>query len=36
MPLIGQDLVLRMGALDEDGALSGAAALVLAGQLGVT
>jgi predicted NBD/HSP70 family sugar kinase len=36
MPLLGQDLVLRMGALDEDGALSGAAALVLAGQLGVT
>jgi predicted NBD/HSP70 family sugar kinase len=36
MPLIGQDLVLRMGALDEDGALSGAAALVLSGQLGVT
>lgn len=36
MPLLGQDLVLRMGSLDEDGALSGAAALVLSGQLGVT
>lgn len=36
LPLLGQDLVLRMGSLDEDGALSGAAALVLSGQLGVT
>lgn len=36
MPLLGQDLQLRMGSLDEDGALSGAAALVLSGQLGVT
>lgn len=36
MPLLGQDLVLRMGSLDEDVALSGAAALVLSGQLGVT
>ncbi len=36
MPLLGQDLVLRMGSLDEDGALSGAAALVLSGRLGVT
>ncbi|MEV7972827.1 ROK family transcriptional regulator [Cellulomonas sp. NPDC089187] len=36
MPLIGQDLVIRTGSLDEDGALSGAAALVLNGQLGVT
>lgn len=36
MPLIGQDLVMRTGSLDEDGALSGAAALVLNGQLGVT
>ncbi|HEY0188433.1 MAG TPA: ROK family transcriptional regulator [Cellulomonas sp.] len=35
MPLLGQDLVLRMGTLDEDGTLSGAAALVLAGRLGV-
>lgn len=36
MPLVGRDLVLRMGTLDEDGPLSGAAALVLSGQLGVT
>lgn len=36
MPLVGRDLVLRMGNLDEDGTLSGAAALVLSGQLGVT
>jgi predicted NBD/HSP70 family sugar kinase len=36
LPLLGQDLVLRMGSLDEDGALSGAAALVLSGLLGVT
>ncbi|HEY0217028.1 MAG TPA: ROK family transcriptional regulator [Cellulomonas sp.] len=36
LPLLSQDLVLRMGSLDEDGALSGAAALVLSGQLGVT
>jgi predicted NBD/HSP70 family sugar kinase len=36
MPVIGQDLDLRMGSLDEDGALAGAAVLVLSGQLGVT
>ncbi|WP_169166025.1 ROK family transcriptional regulator [Cellulomonas taurus] len=36
MPLIGDDLVIRTGSLDQDGALSGAAALVLNGQLGVT
>ncbi len=36
MPVIGQDLQLRMASLDEDRALSGAAVLVLSGQLGVT
>ena len=36
MPVIGQDLELRMATLDEDGALAGAAVLVLSGQLGVT
>ncbi|HWS59133.1 MAG TPA: ROK family transcriptional regulator [Actinotalea sp.] len=35
-PAIGGDLVLRMSTLGEDGALSGAAVLVLSGQLGVT
>ncbi len=36
MPVIGQDLRLRMAALDEDAALVGAAVLVLSGQLGIT
>jgi predicted NBD/HSP70 family sugar kinase len=36
MPVIGQDLQLRMASLDEDRALSGAAVLVLSGQLGDT
>lgn len=36
MPVIGGDLTLRMTQLGEDGALSGAAVLVLSGQLGVT
>jgi len=36
MPVIGQGLEMRMGSLDEDGALAGAAVLVLSGQLGVT
>ncbi|MBT0995600.1 ROK family transcriptional regulator [Cellulomonas sp. DKR-3] len=36
MPVIGRDLSVRMGSLDEDGVLSGAAVLVLSGQLGVT
>lgn len=36
MPVIGQDLRLRMAALDEDAALAGAAVLVLSGQLGIT
>ncbi|HWJ85490.1 MAG TPA: ROK family transcriptional regulator [Cellulomonas sp.] len=36
MPVIGQSFALRMGTLDEDGALAGAAVLVLAGQLGVS
>ncbi|GIG22780.1 ROK family protein [Cellulomonas chitinilytica] len=36
MPVIGQGLDMRMGSLDEDGALAGAAVLVLSGQLGVT
>lgn len=36
MPVIGQELALRMGSLDEDGTLAGAAVLVLSGQLGVT
>ncbi|WP_370906338.1 ROK family transcriptional regulator [Cellulomonas massiliensis] len=36
MPVIGQGLTLRMGSLDEDGVLTGAAVLVLSGQLGVT
>jgi hypothetical protein len=34
--VIGQELALRMGSLDEDGTLAGAAVLVLSGQLGVT
>lgn len=36
MPVISEDLQLRMTALGEDGALRGAAVLVLSGQLGVT
>lgn len=36
MPVVGSRLRLRMTTLGEDGALSGAAVLVLAGQLGVT
>lgn len=36
MPVIGQDLRVRMAALDEDAALAGAAVLVLSGQLGIT
>ncbi|NTW41616.1 MAG: ROK family transcriptional regulator [Cellulomonadaceae bacterium] len=36
MPAISGDLALRMTTLGEDGALSGAAVLVLSGQLGVT
>lgn len=36
MPVISGDLELRMASLGENGALSGAAVLVLAGQLGVT
>jgi predicted NBD/HSP70 family sugar kinase len=36
MPVISGDLELRMTSLGEDGALSGAAVLVLSGQLGVT
>ncbi len=36
MPAISSDLELRMTTLGEDGALTGAAVLVLSGQLGVT
>ncbi len=36
MPVIGHRLRLRMGALDEDAALAGAAVLVLSGELGIT
>ncbi|GEL94772.1 ROK family protein [Cellulomonas composti] len=36
MPVIGHELTMRMGSLDEDGVLAGAAVLVLSGQLGVT
>ena len=36
MPAVGHRLRLRMGALDEDAALVGAAVLVLSGQLGIT
>ncbi len=36
MPVISSDLKLRMTTLGEDGALSGAAVLVLSGQLGLT
>jgi len=36
MPVIGAELRLRMASLGEDVALSGAAVLVLSGQLGVT
>jgi predicted NBD/HSP70 family sugar kinase len=36
MPVISSDLDLRMTSLGEDGALSGAAVLVLSGQLGVS
>ncbi len=34
--MIGSNLQLRMTSLGEDGALSGAAVLVLSGQLGVS
>ncbi|MDQ1538602.1 MAG: hypothetical protein QOE58_2995 [Actinomycetota bacterium] len=36
MPVIGEQLTVRMAKLGEDAALSGAAVLVLSGQLGVT
>ena len=36
MPVIGSDLRFEMASLGEDAALSGAAALVLSGQLGIT
>ncbi len=36
MPVIGDGLTLRVGSLDEDAALAGAAVLVLSGQLGVS
>jgi predicted NBD/HSP70 family sugar kinase len=36
MPVIGAELRLRMASLGEDVALSGAAVLVLSGQLGIT
>jgi hypothetical protein len=36
MPVISSNLQLRMTSLGEDGALSGAAVLVLSGQLGVS
>ena len=36
MPVIGGPLTVRMATLGEDAALSGAAVLVLSGQLGVT
>ena len=36
MPVIGDGLQLRVGSLDEDAALAGAAVLVLSGQLGVS
>jgi hypothetical protein len=36
MPVISSDLELRMTKLGEDGALAGAAVLVLSGQLGVS
>ena len=36
MPVVSSRLQLRMTSLGEDGALSGAAVLVLSGQLGVT
>ncbi len=36
MPLIGRDLEMRTASVGEDRALSGAAVLVLSGQLGVT
>ena len=36
MPVTSRDLQLRMTTLGEAGALSGAAVLVLSGQLGVT
>lgn len=36
MPVIGAELQLRMASLGEDVALSGAAVLVLSGQLGIT
>lgn len=36
MPVIGRDLEMRTGSIGEDRALSGAAVLVLSGQLGIT
>ncbi len=36
MPVAGHELSVRMGSLDEDGVLAGAAVLVLSAQLGVT
>ena len=36
MPVIGEQLTVRMATLGEDAALSGAAVLVLSGQLGIT
>jgi predicted NBD/HSP70 family sugar kinase len=36
MPVIGEQLTVRMATLGEDGALSGAAVLVLSSQLGIT
>jgi predicted NBD/HSP70 family sugar kinase len=36
MPVIGRDLEMRTGSIGEDRAFSGAAVLVLSGQLGVT
>ncbi|OIQ80892.1 hypothetical protein GALL_373400 [mine drainage metagenome] len=36
MPVVGGPLTIRMATLGEDAALSGAAVLVLSGQLGVT
>jgi hypothetical protein len=36
MPVVGDDLDLRMASLGEDVVLAGAAVLVLSGQLGVS
>ena len=36
MPVVGDDLVMRLATLGEDVVLAGAAALVLSGQLGVS